>query len=222
MKVAIYARVSTRDKGQNPEVQLEPLRRYCEMMQWGIYHEYVDKAKASDMMNRKAWNELLKDAATHKFDILFIWKLDRAFRSVNHATTTLTALNNYRIGFRSLMDPSIDTTTVNGMLVFNILSSVAQFEKDLDAQRIREGVKYAKEHGTKSGKPIGRERTPITDYQVKITFDAHNGNYSATARALKESTSIKVSPGFVASRIKRMVEIEALQKVGTENSNVVA
>ena len=216
MKVALYARTSTRDKGQNPEMQLEPLRRYCEVMGWGIYKEYTDKAKASDLVNRKLWNELLKDAASHKFDTMLIWKLDRAFRSVTHATNTLTVLNNYHVGFRSLMDTSIDTTTPNGILVFNILASVAQFEKDIDAQRIREGVKYAQEHGTKSGKPIGRERTPITDYQVQTTFDANNNNFSATARALTNNTGVEVSAGFVASRIKRMAAKEALQKSGVK------
>ena len=63
-------------------MQLEPLRRYCEVMGWEIYKEYTDKAKASDLVNRKLWNELLKDAAAHKFDTMLIWKLDRAFRSV--------------------------------------------------------------------------------------------------------------------------------------------
>jgi len=62
MKVAIYARVSTRDKGQNPEVQLEPLRKYCEVMQWEVYREYVDKLLAADIVNRVAWEQLLKDA----------------------------------------------------------------------------------------------------------------------------------------------------------------
>jgi DNA invertase Pin-like site-specific DNA recombinase len=112
------------------------------------------------------------------------------------------------------MDTSIDTTTPNGILVFNILASVAQFEKDIDAQRIREGVKYAQEHGTKSGKPIGRERTPIADYQVQTTFDANNNNFSATARALTNNTGVEVSAGFVASRIKRMAAKEALQNSG--------
>jgi len=102
------------------------------------------------------------------------------------------------------MDTSIDTTMPNGILVFNILASVAQFEKDIDAQRIREGVKYAQEHGTKSGKPIGRERTPITDHQMQTTFNANNNNFSATARALTNNTGVEVSAGFVASRIKRM------------------
>ena len=49
MKVALYARTSIRDKGQNLEMQLESLRRYCEVMGWGIYKEYTDKTKASDL-----------------------------------------------------------------------------------------------------------------------------------------------------------------------------
>ena len=114
------------------------------------------------------------------------------------------------------MDTSIDTTMPNGILVFNILASVAQFEKDIDAQRIREGVKYAQEHGTKSGKPIGRERTPITDHQMQTTFNANNNNFSATARALTNNTGVEVSAGFVASRIKRMAAKEALQKSGVK------
>ena len=152
--------------------------------------------------------------AAHKFDIMLIWKRDRAFRSVTHATNTLTVLNNYHVGFRPLMDTSIDSTTPNGIIVFNILASVAQFEKDIDAQK--EGVKYAQEHGTKSGKPIGRERTPITDYQVQTTFNTNNNNFSATARALTNNTGVEVSAGFVASRIKRMADKEALQTSGVK------
>jgi DNA invertase Pin-like site-specific DNA recombinase len=130
MKAALYARISTKDKGQNEELQLEPLRKYCQAIGWNIFHEYVDKASASDLIGRTAWNALMKDASLHKFDVLFIWKLDRAFRSIDHAHSFLNMLTSYRVGFRSLMDPAIDTTTPNGMLLFNVLASFAQFEKD--------------------------------------------------------------------------------------------
>lgn len=202
MKAAIYARVSTRDKGQNPEVQLVPLRKYCEAMEWE-YIEYVDKASASDLDGRTAWTQLLKDASQHKFDILFIWKLDRAFRSVNHATTTISQLNSYKIGFRSLMDAAIDTTTPNGMLVFNILASVAQFEKDLLVLRINEGITYAKEKGTKSGEPIGRKRYDIAFANLCKAMIEAKGSLSEAARILTRRYNKKVSPGFVLSRIKR-------------------
>ena len=210
MRVAVYARVSTRDKEQNPEVQLNQLRKYVTVMEWQVYREYVDKVSAADLINRKEWTQLMKDASTRKFDVVLIWKLDRAFRSVVHASNTINIFAGYKVGFKSYTDSSIDTTTANGMLVFNILASVAQFEKDLITQRINAGIDYAREHGTKSGKAIGRPSALISDYDVRTTFDAFGGNFTKSAKALTENTGIKVSAGFIASRMKRM----ALQKVG--------
>ncbi len=203
MKVAIYARVSTRDKGQNPEMQLEPCRRYCAAMPWEIHHEYVDLASASDLAGRESWTALMKDASLRKFDILLIWKLDRAFRSMVHAATTLQTLNGYGIGFRSLQDAAIDTTTPNGLLVFNILAAVAQFEKDLITLRIKEGVSFAQEHGTRSGKPIGRKRYDIPLQSICNAVVEAGGNYSEAARILSQGNGRKVTAGFVSIRISR-------------------
>lgn len=215
MRVALYARCSTKDKGQNPEMQLEPMRNYCRSMSWEIYQEYVDMVSASDLLNRTAWTRLMKDASLHKFDILLIWKLDRAFRSIVHASNTLQMLNSYRIGFRSLMDTSIDTTTPNGLLMFNILASVAQFEKDLIVLRINEGMTYAKQHGTKSGCPIGRKSYNIPLENVCKALQLGLGNYSEAARILSKEFSQTVTPGFVLSRLKRAgIAKEGLLKVG--------
>jgi DNA invertase Pin-like site-specific DNA recombinase len=216
LKIALYARVSTRDKGQNPEMQLEPMRKYCASMDYEITSEYIDKAESMDLTGRVEWTRMLKDAAIHKFDVLFIWKLDRAFRSNVHAANTLQTLNAYHIGFRSLMDPSIDTTTPNGMLIFNILASVAQFEKDLIVLRVNEGIRYAKEHGTKSGKPIGRKSYNIPFSNICKALQLCVGNYSEAARYLSKKYDKVISPGFVFSRIKRagMTKDQALQISG--------
>ena len=85
MKAALYARVSTADKDQNTEVQLSKLRDYCHEMGWIVYREYVDEASAADFSGRVGWKHLMKDAALHKFDVLLVWEIDRAFRSVIHA-----------------------------------------------------------------------------------------------------------------------------------------
>jgi len=147
----------------------------------GNLQEYTDKASAGDLVGRKEWAQLVKDASLHKFDVLLIWKLDRAFRSNQHASNTLSMLNSYKVGFRSLMDPAIDTTTPNGMLVFNILASVAQFEKDLITIRVNEGMDYARSHGTKSGLPIGRKPHDIPLQTIcKAVADANN-NYTQAA-----------------------------------------
>ena len=218
MKIGLYARVSTRDKEQNPEVQLNALRKYALAMEWETYREYVDKASAGDLDGRKEWTQLLEDASRHKFDALLVWKLDRAFRSHIHASTTLKDLNGWHVGFRSYMDPSIDTTTPNGMLVFNVLASVSQFEKDLIVMRINEGISFAREKGTKSGKPIGHPRVAIPDDVILLTFENNGCNFSKTARQLSSDFRVKVSPGFVASRIKRMAGEKTLQTSGKKTA----
>ena len=52
MRIAIYARVSTSDKDQEPETQLMPLRDFCEAQDWDVYGEYVDRASANDQAHR--------------------------------------------------------------------------------------------------------------------------------------------------------------------------
>lgn len=207
--VALYARVSTRDKNQNPEMQLEPMRQYCQSMGWELYQEFVDKVPAADLANRVQWEQLIKDASHHKFDILLIWKLDRAFRSIHHASNTLVTLNGYKVAFRSLMDPSIDTTTANGVLLFNILAAFAQFEKDLIAQRVKEGMKYAKIHGTKTGNAIGRPKTDLAFLAIAEALktsaanDGGKASYTQAAKLLSEITKMDIRVNLVHVRVTR-------------------
>ena len=63
MKVALYARVSTADKSQDPETQLMPMRDSCAAQGWEVVREYVDKAPANDLAHRVRWRDLLDDAA---------------------------------------------------------------------------------------------------------------------------------------------------------------
>jgi DNA invertase Pin-like site-specific DNA recombinase len=216
MKVALYARVSTRDKGQNPEMQLDTLRKYCLSVSWTITGEYIDFASADDFIRRKRWTDLMKDASLHKFDAILVWKLDRAFRSIIHANDTLTTLMHYSVGFRSYNDPGIDTTTPNGMLFFNILASFAQFEKDIIVMRVNEGIKFAQEHGTKSGKAFGRPAFSVPLQTICKAVYTASGSYSGAARILSQSENLKIDCAFVSIRLKRanITRNEILQTPG--------
>ncbi len=203
MKAALYARVSTTDKDQDTEVQLSKLRDYCQEMGWIVYREYVDEASAADFLGRVGWKHLMKDAALHKFDVLLVWKIDRAFRSVIHAANTLSTLRGYRVGFRSYIEPSIDTTTSRGEFIFNIMAAVAEMERQTISQQVQAGMGYAKRHGPRSGNKIGRKRYDVPFAIVCKALQACCGNYSAAARWIFEETGIKVSPGFVQTRVQR-------------------
>jgi len=115
MNVAIYARVSTHDKDQNPETQLRPLRQHLAGLKGvAVLGEFIDKAGADDLRGRREWHRLLDLALSGKADLIVVWKLDRAFRSVVDGANTLQALRSGGCGIRSLQEPWIDTTTPIG------------------------------------------------------------------------------------------------------------
>jgi len=149
-KVAIYARVSTKD--QNPESQLLDLRKYVKLRNWTIYQEYVDWGVSGAKESRPALDKLMKDARKRKFDILLVWKFDRFARSTKHLVTALEELEGLGIDFCSYED-SIDTSTNHGKLVFTIMGAIAEFERSLIRERVLSGLRRAKENGIRLGRP---------------------------------------------------------------------
>ena len=154
--VAIYSRVSTSDKDQDPETQLMPLREFVTAKGWATYREYVDMAPATDLAHRTAWLKLLGDAGKRRFKIVLVFKLDRAFRSVKDMHDTLDAWEMVGVSFQSLRE-QFDTHTAIGRLMLNMLGALAEFELEL----IRERVKAGMDRARKQGKRIGRPR--VTD-----------------------------------------------------------
>ena len=152
IRVALYARVSTRDKDQDPELQLDAMRDYVRARGWGSV-EYVDTAAAGDLAHRVAWARLLADVAQRRVDRVLVWKLDRAFRSTLHALATLRDLEHAGVGFASLTQPELDTTSPTGRLVFTILAAVAEMERELIRDRVKEGMKLARRRGARIGRP---------------------------------------------------------------------
>jgi len=163
MRVALYARVSTDDKDQNPETQMLPLRDFVASQRWDAVGEWVDKAVSTDMRGRKAWRDLMDGASKRKFDLLLVWKIDRAFRSVFHGSTTLEQLRGWGVGFRSYSEPWIDTTTPFGEALFHITVAWAQLEKATIAERVKAGMHRA----SREGKTIGR---PVVSTAVDLPF----------------------------------------------------
>lgn len=213
MKAAIYARVSTTDKDQNPDVQLRVLREHCSRKGWEITKEYVDQASALDIVHRTAWAQLMKDAKGRKFNSVLVYKIDRAFRSSLDAQSTMLLLKTCGINFSSYSEPVIDTDTAMGNFVFQLLAAVAELERSLIRERVNTGMAYAKERGTKSGKAIGRPIRDIPFINVCEAFRMGEKSYSEAARILTEQRGKKdkvVGPGFIWTRINREAKAQGL------------
>ena len=184
MKVAIYARVSTSDKEQNPETQLLPLRDFCSAQGWEVYQEYVDQAPALDIAHRTAWRQLLDDAAKRKFTVVIVFKLDRAFRSVKHMHDTLYTWEVLGIAFKSLRE-QFDTSTAIGRLLLNLLAALAEFEIELIRERVKAGMDRAARQGKKIGRPKVTDRRGFKTRYKTILERLSSGDISRR-RAAKE------------------------------------
>src|SRR5919106_1813327 len=167
MKIALYARVSTSDKDQDPLTQLLPLRDFCSAQGWEVFREYVDYAPSNDLAHRTQWRQLLDDAAKRRFTIVLVFKLDRAFRSVKHMHDTLAAWELVGVSFKSLRE-QFDTSTALGRLLLNLLASLAEFELELIRDRVKAGMDRARRQGRRIGRP--RLRTGKASPGVLETF----------------------------------------------------
>jgi DNA invertase Pin-like site-specific DNA recombinase len=154
VKVALYARVSTSDKGQDPEMQLRELREHCQRRGWEVLAEYVDIGVSGSKDSRPELNKLMADAKRRKLDAVLVWKLDRFGRSLKHLINSLAEFESLGIAFISLKE-SLDLATPAGRLMFGIISAMAEFERDLIRERVRAGIANRRAKGFRVGrKPV--------------------------------------------------------------------
>ncbi len=183
MRVAIYARVSTRDKDQNPETQLLPLREFAAVQTWSIVGEFVDQASAVDLKARTAWRDLLDQASRRRFDLALIWRIDRAFRSVLDAATTLERFRAWGIGLRSYSEPWLDTTSPFGEALYYITAAYAQLERGILSERVKAGMARAKQQGKRLGRPGGTNAIGFRARWHEVELQVRSGQLSKAEAA---------------------------------------
>jgi DNA invertase Pin-like site-specific DNA recombinase len=179
MKVAIYARVSTLD--QEPENQLQELRRYVEARGW-TGTEFVDRGVSGAKDRRPALDALLKDAKRRRFDALVCWRLDRLGRNLRHLVTLLEDLQHCGVAFVSLGE-GIDCTTPAGKLQLHILAALAEFERERIRERVMAGVDRARTQGKRLGRP--KSRPPVERLRTVAGLSL---NVAATQLGVSRST----------------------------------
>src|SRR6201982_3505451 len=151
-RVAIYARVSTTNQGQDVSLQTRELRQFAEARGWTIAGEYVDAGVSGAKDSRPELNRLMADAKRRKFDAVLVWKLDRFGRSLRHLVNALAEFESVGIAFVSLSD-NLDLSTPSGRLMFDTNGAMAEFERELIRERVRAGMKNAREKGDATGRP---------------------------------------------------------------------
>jgi DNA invertase Pin-like site-specific DNA recombinase len=152
MKVAIYARVSTSNNGQDPTMQTRELREYAQRRGWTVTSEYVDIGISGTKETRPQLDLLMADAHRGRFDAVVVWKFDRFARSVSHLLRALESFKAQGVEFVSYSE-QLDTSTPAGKLVFTVLGAVAELERSLIVERVKAGLRNARAKGKKLGRP---------------------------------------------------------------------
>jgi DNA invertase Pin-like site-specific DNA recombinase len=152
MKVAIYARVSTANNGQDPTMQTRELLEYAERRGWKVAGEYVDIGISGTKEKRPELDRLMADAHRRRFDAVVVWKFDRFARSVSHLLRALETFRAQGIEFVSFSE-QLDTSTPAGKMVFTVLGAVAELERGLIVERVKAGLRNAKAKGKQLGRP---------------------------------------------------------------------
>jgi len=169
--VALYARVSTKDKGQDTENQLKQLRAFAAKQEWPIVGEYVDRAtgKRSD---REQFQKMFTAASRREFDVLLFWSLDRLSRegtveTLNH----LQRLTGYGVDYRSFTEQYLDSTGIFKEAVIGILAAIAKQERVRLSERTIAGLERARAQGRVGGRPKAEDDPSTLKMFAKLKRD---------------------------------------------------
>jgi DNA invertase Pin-like site-specific DNA recombinase len=190
IRAALYARISTLNHSQDPEVQLRELRDYCYRRGFTVVDTFVDRGISGSRERRPALDKLMIACRKRLIDAIVVYRYDRFARSLRQLVNALEEFRSLGVEFISIHE-GVDTSTPNGRLVFGIFASIAEFERELIRDRVRSGLAAAKA----KGKRLGRPRV-VADVE-KITSLRSSG---VSWRAISRLT------GVSARTIRRVLE----------------
>ncbi|MFZ4713626.1 MAG: recombinase family protein [Bacteriovoracaceae bacterium] len=197
-KTALYCRVSTGNQSTGLEAQVRALRDYCTRNSVMDYVIYEDENQSGVKQSRPALDRMMSDVKNGLIEKVIVYSFSRYARSVTHLLRALEEFKKLNVGFVSITE-SIDTNTPLGSAVFTILGAVAQLERDLIAERVRNGLANAKAKGIRIGRLKTRDSDLIrklkasgmTYRQIAQIARCSAGAVGAEMRALKKEKAIE-------------------------------
>ena len=167
----------------NPDVQAKPLLELAEQRGWTVHRVYRDRMSGTKE-DRPELQALLADARRGAFQVALVWRFDRFARSVKQFVLALEEFHTLGIDFISHQE-ALDTSAPMGKAMFTIIAAMVELERSVIRERVMvAGLEYAKEHGTKSGKPVGRPRRVFRRDEVARLGDQEKLSWPEIARRL--------------------------------------
>jgi DNA invertase Pin-like site-specific DNA recombinase len=188
-RAALYVRVSTADRGQTVENQLQPLQEAAARLGWTIVavHRDEDISGAKGRDKRPGLDAMLRGVTRGEYDLVAAWSVCRLGRSLPDLIGLLGELQSRGVDLY-LHQQALDTGTPSGRALFGMLSVFGEFERVMIRDRVMAGLCRARRDNQRLGRP---PMAPIKIEKIKQALDAGRG-IRETARLLKVSAA-KVS-----------------------------
>lgn len=162
-KVCLYARVSTQDQSTGLESQVRALKEYCRLNNITDYELFADEGISGTKSSRPALDRMMKAVRDNEVDCVVVYSFSRFARSTTHMLNGLEEMKKVSTNFVSLTE-KIDTSSPIGKAMFVIISAIAALERDLIAERVKNGLANARA----KGKLIGRKKLRDSDLIRKL------------------------------------------------------
>jgi len=162
----LYVRVSTNDGRQDTKLQENELRTLAAKRGWRIFKVYRD-CESGAVRHRAGLDELWRDCRHGKLDVVAVWSLDRLARSLKQLIESLEEFRRLKVDFVSLKQDGMDTTTSSGRLLFHVVASVAEFERELIRERVVAGMNAARRRGRMIGRPKKKEFSALEVEEIR-------------------------------------------------------
>jgi DNA invertase Pin-like site-specific DNA recombinase len=152
-RIGIYVRVSL--GSQRVEMQESELRAFAQARKWIVHKVYIDHGVSGAKTNRPGLDAMWADCRTGKISACAVWSLDRLSRSLKDLMAALDQFRQLGIDFVCLKQ-DLDTSTAAGRLLFHVVASCAEFERDIIRDRVKSGMASARRRGQHVGRPALR------------------------------------------------------------------
>ncbi|BBG61872.1 recombinase family protein [Providencia rustigianii] len=178
-RIFAYCRVSTLEQNiENQKREIESAGFKIEP--YRIVEEYISGSVAA--RDRPGFSRLL-DRMEYG-DVLIVTKLDRLGRNAIDIRKTVEKLSELNIRVHCLVLGGVDLTSPAGKMTMQVISAVAEFERDLLIERTHAGIARAKREGKRFGRP------PIlNDEQKQIVREHIQAGISISAIAREFNTT---------------------------------
>ncbi|MBO2007880.1 recombinase family protein [Hymenobacter negativus] len=188
MRVAIYARVSTRDKGQDPENQVHQLREFAE--KHGTIYKVFTEEVSGGKSDRTEFKQLLLEAYQKKFDLVVFWRLDRFSREGALPTLKyLKELRDHGVNYKSFTEPYLDSLGPFGDVIVSMLATIAAQDLIKISENTRAALAKKKAAGMKLGAPT--KASVVVEQARDLKAQGKSNGFIARTLGISPSTVAK-------------------------------